>query len=454
MKWFAIIFLPCVAGCQTTKFVKEEGHALENHVIKTVTAMQPITCVWQCVDTPLCFSMNVRSLPTGWVTCELNNSSKTADPQDFLFSPETRYQQLVKVEHCTTKQCIYKDVFQDGWFRFGSKLLKSFSERKTWEEAQQFCHSIDGELVSITHENENEFISHLLDRVKIDETGENKQLVNVIKHWKLDGSDSDVRLANDAEYTEEDGVKTLHLNGTTSSYATTAAVDFGNKSFTIASWAKLKPSVNHTSVIISLWKNQRHFLFGINSISKFRFVVKNKTNEKDIISLARGSLPHGEWFHAAAVWDRDKHMAYLFLNGQKIASQSVSSDAAPKDYNPFKEFDIGRKRNSGATLKGYLRDLMIIGSALTGEQIISKIIEPSFNSAWIGFNDLYTEGTFDWPNGTHVTFTKWAPEQPDTRNILMNEDHDCVGMKFGEGTWDDISCAKHLPFVCEKKAYG
>ena len=96
------------------------------------------------------------------------------------------------------------------------------------------------------------------------------------------------RLANDAEYTEEDGVKTLHLNGTTSSYATTAAVDFGNKSFTIASWAKLKPSVNHTSVIISLWKNQRHFLFGKNSLSKLRFVVKNKTNEIDIISLARG----------------------------------------------------------------------------------------------------------------------------------------------------------------------
>ena len=55
------------------------------------------------------------------------------------------------------------------------------------------------------------------------------------------------------------------------------------------------------------------------------------------------------------------------------------------------------------------------------------------NGAWIGFNDLDTEGTFDWPNGTHVTFTKWVPEQPDTRNILMNEDHACVGMKFEEG---------------------
>ena len=125
MKWFAIIFLPCVAGCQTTKFVIEEGDALENHVIKTVTAMQPITCVWQCVDTPLCFSMNVRSLPTGWVTCELNNSSKTADPQDFLFSPETRYQQLV-VSGC--------HHFTDGTDQFVNSFYKLTQSqiRKYW----------------------------------------------------------------------------------------------------------------------------------------------------------------------------------------------------------------------------------------------------------------------------------------------------------------------------------
>lgn len=36
----------------------------------------------------------------------------------------------------------------------------------------------------------------------------------------------------------------------------------------------------------------------------------------------------------------------------------------------------------------------------------------------------------------------------------MNEDYDCVGMKFGEGIWDDISCVKYLFFVCEKKVYG
>ncbi|PFX30176.1 Aggrecan core protein [Stylophora pistillata] len=288
MNWFAIIFLPCVAGCQTTKFVKEQDHALKNHVIKNVIAIQPLACVWQCVDTPLCFSMNIRSLPTGWVTCELNNSSKTADPQNVRFSPGTRYYQLAEVGHCTTEQCIYKD-------------------------------------------------------------GENQQLDHVIKHWKLDESDGDVR-----------------------------------------------------------------------------------------------SLPYDKWFHAAAVWDRDAHKAYLFLDGQEVGSQSVLSDAVPKDYDPSNIFDIGRKANTGKTLRGYLRDLMIIGSALTGEQIINKITEPSFDEAWIGFNDLDTEGTFHWLNGTRVTFTKWATGQPaaGTRhNVLFpnnNEDHDCVGMKFGEGTWNDI----------------
>ena len=76
------------------KFVKEEGVALQNHVIKTVTASALVKCRWDCVDIPLCFSINVRKLPSGRVTCELNNSSKTADPQDLIPSAGNQYQQM------------------------------------------------------------------------------------------------------------------------------------------------------------------------------------------------------------------------------------------------------------------------------------------------------------------------------------------------------------------------
>ena len=75
-------------------FVKEENVALQNHVIKVVNASAQVKCRWDCVDIPLCFSINVRKLPTGRVTCELNNSSKTADPQDLIPSAGSQYQQM------------------------------------------------------------------------------------------------------------------------------------------------------------------------------------------------------------------------------------------------------------------------------------------------------------------------------------------------------------------------
>ena len=77
-----------------TKFVQEEGVALQNHVIKSVTAATAVKCRWDCVDEPLCFSINVRKLPTGRVTCELNNSSKTADPQDLIPNAGSQYHQM------------------------------------------------------------------------------------------------------------------------------------------------------------------------------------------------------------------------------------------------------------------------------------------------------------------------------------------------------------------------
>lgn len=96
MKWITLLCVPFVAGCRMTKFTKEEGAALENHVIKTVTANHPMKCEQHCVGIPLCFSINVHAqkLPSGWVTCDLNNSSKTADPQDLVPKAGYRYHQM------------------------------------------------------------------------------------------------------------------------------------------------------------------------------------------------------------------------------------------------------------------------------------------------------------------------------------------------------------------------
>ena len=95
MMWISLFWFPLVTGCRMAKFLKEEGVSFENHVIATVTAADPIKCRMDCVDTPLCFSVNVRkSGETGRVTCELNDSSKTADPQDLIPSVGAQYHQM------------------------------------------------------------------------------------------------------------------------------------------------------------------------------------------------------------------------------------------------------------------------------------------------------------------------------------------------------------------------
>ena len=60
----------------------------------------------------------------------------------------------------------------DGWYRLGSKLIKLFPERRNWKQAQQFCESIGGELVSVDNKDENDFISHLLNQIKTDAPGD------------------------------------------------------------------------------------------------------------------------------------------------------------------------------------------------------------------------------------------------------------------------------------------
>ena len=59
----------------------------------------------------------------------------------------------------------------------------------------------------------------------------------------------------------------------------------------------------------------------------------------------------------------------MFLDGQKVGNQTgVPSTVKFKETLP-PNFDIGLKRDGRNTLIGHLRDLMIIGKHLTGEEL-------------------------------------------------------------------------------------
>lgn len=304
MLWISLLFVPYMAGCKMAKFVREEGYALENHVLKTVTADQPIKCELDCVDTPLCFSINVHAqkLPSGWITCDLNNSSRTADPVDLVLKAGYRYHQMTEVPRCALNRCIYRDALPNRWFIYDSKKLKIFTERMTWGRARKHCRAIGGELVSINSQEKNDFIA-LLRKQDIENatTTVDNNPNRTLAHWTLDGTDLDVNLKKGATYREHDGVQALYLNGS-GEYATTPAVDFGRKSFTIASWVKVLSPINHGQPLYSDWSHQLQFIVYADLLGKCGFMGYNNLGEYEPYYTA-GASAVDKWLHLAVVWD-------------------------------------------------------------------------------------------------------------------------------------------------------
>lgn len=61
--------------------------------------------------------------------------------------------------------------------------------------------------------------------------------------------------------------------------------------------------------------------------------------------------------------------AYLYLNGREVGTSDGPSGFDPTEFK-YTFYDIGLKRDGNHTMKGYLRNLMIVRSALTGEEIL------------------------------------------------------------------------------------
>ncbi len=70
-----------------------------------------------------------------------------------------------------------------------------------------------------------------------------------------------------------------------------------------------------------------------------------------------------------------------------------------------------------------------------------------FTSFWIGLNDRTTEGTHVWSSGDPVTYTNWAPLEPNTSSldaVFFQTSNDANG-----GKWFDRSETSPLQAVIE-----
>ncbi|XP_067173445.1 low affinity immunoglobulin epsilon Fc receptor-like [Apteryx mantelli] len=68
------------------------------------------------------------------------------------------------------------------------------------------------------------------------------------------------------------------------------------------------------------------------------------------------------------------------------------------------------------------------------------------HDVWIGLHDRSTEGTFEWADGSPLSYQNWARQQPDEAGT----GEDCVTMGVG-GRWADRACASSPGgWLCER----
>ena len=73
------------------------------------------------------------------------------------------------------------------------------------------------------------------------------------------------------------------------------------------------------------------------------------------------------------------------------------------------------------------------------------------DTAWIGLQDLQSNGSFTWIDGSGVNFTYWAPNRP---NRLRKDQHcvHTVGPTRGY-RWNDVTCSACHGYTCKRGLY-
>jgi len=65
-------------------------------------------------------------------------------------------------------------------------------------------------------------------------------------------------------------------------------------------------------------------------------------------------------------------------------------------------------------------------------------------SVWSGLNDVTKEGTFQWSDGTPLTYTPSIPQNDDDDDCAM-----FVKVREGVYTWRAAGCTDRNKFICE-----
>lgn len=162
------------------------------------------------------------------------------------------------------------------------------------------------------------------------------------------------------------------------------------------------------------WESDEAF-----SYSNWNGGEPNNVNEEDVVSMIRG----GKW-NDNALDDTSITRAVI----EKV-KDGIDWKTNPDNGNGYALVDCGTWQQCDTKARSVGARLVSISSASENQWLAN-----TFNkTAWIGLNDIDSEGNYKWVSGETVGYTNWNSGEP---NNAGNED---VVAIVGNGKWNDDS---------------
>ncbi|TDH07346.1 hypothetical protein EPR50_G00105060 [Perca flavescens] len=199
---------------------------------------------------------------------------------------------------------------------------------------------------------------------------------------------------------------------------------------TLSHLTKEKDQLQQTCNTLNMSKNDLQTIY--NSLENY----KNKLHS-EYIDLARGCLEIAKEYKNKMVKTAVQIRSMPCQTGwRKFGDSCYIVSTVKTNWTSSREacFAVGA-------------DLVVINSR--GEQAFVNGLLESGQNVWIGLTDRLKEGTWMWVDGTPVTTTIWADDQPNS----YNGNQDCgesVQRSSGVGDWNDEGCSAVQGFICEQ----
>nr|XP_020506487.1 macrophage mannose receptor 1-like [Labrus bergylta] len=142
-------------------------------------------------------------------------------------------------------------------------------------------------------------------------------------------------------------------------------------------------------------------------------------------------------------YDGNYAVSYTFADGELRCSGPDWYEFGEFCYKPFE--DKKTWSDAQSTCRGMGAELVSIRS-MTEQSWLESYLYLATSDVWTGLNDLVVPGMFTWSDEHMVTFTYWAPGEPNNHDGFSE---DCVEMLYQSGRWNDVSCSELNTYICK-----